>query len=93
MSHNDKPYYLQWFQFPEIESSWEPEENVTAGNLVEKFWKDVKVNKEQFDGQVILASEEYIGGWQCTLDFYELLKRVYYTAASRKHFVENGAHL
>jgi hypothetical protein len=52
---------FQWFQFPDTGPSWEVEAHVTAANLVNRFWENVGVTREEFDGKEIKPSAEFIG--------------------------------
>jgi hypothetical protein len=52
---------VQWYQFSDSESSWEVESEVTASDLVERFWKHVGYPREQFNGGQILSTDRFIG--------------------------------
>ena len=44
-----------------MEPLWEVEEHVTAAALVKRFWDDVGVTREEFDGKEIKPSAKFIG--------------------------------
>jgi hypothetical protein len=50
----------QWYQFPESASEWVLESKVTAATLVDKFWGNVGVSRENFKGQHVECSIEFI---------------------------------
>ena len=52
---------MQWFKYPESSSTWENEVNVNAAHLVRRFWDDLGITREEFDGELIQASDDFIG--------------------------------
>jgi hypothetical protein len=60
--------HLQWFRYPESESDWVPEKNISAGDLVQNFWENLGVPRESIRGKPIECSAEFIGK---LLDIYK----------------------
>ncbi|KAH9983189.1 hypothetical protein BJV77DRAFT_1073035 [Russula vinacea] len=56
-------YLLQWFQYPDSLSSWVMADQVTAADLVSRFWDDVGMTREEFEGaeNLVKASPQFIG--------------------------------
>jgi hypothetical protein len=45
-----------------VEATWEPEKNITASELVRKFWENVGLDRDQFtdNGRRVEASSQFI---------------------------------
>jgi hypothetical protein len=57
-----KSCHLQWFKYADNESTWEVEGNLTSAKKhIKTFWADLNINKSDFDGHEVRASEENIG--------------------------------
>jgi hypothetical protein len=68
-------YHSQWFQFPDSDSEWVLESKVTAATLVDKFWGDVGVRKEDFSGQHIECSPLFISEWHGIYIFNQFINK------------------
>ncbi|KAH9984340.1 hypothetical protein BJV77DRAFT_1072221 [Russula vinacea] len=55
-------YLLRWFQYPDSLSSWVAADQVTAADLVSRFWDDVGMTREEFEGaeNLVKASPQFI---------------------------------
>lgn len=84
---------MQWFQFPETDSTWERESNVTAAELVRKFWESVGVTREEFNGEKIDASPEFIGKLPGIFKFNQLTPSLQFIAECKEFFLRNPTKL
>jgi hypothetical protein len=63
--------HLQWFNYSDDESTWEVKENLTSVRKhIKEFWNDLGINKREFDGHEVHASEENIGELFSVLKFH-----------------------
>jgi hypothetical protein len=87
----NESHHSQWFQYPDAE--WEDAKNVNnAKKLVKKFWADLNVRVDDFDGKEVHASDENIGEWFRKFKFHHVIKSIlngWDAAKYKKFFIQN----
>jgi hypothetical protein len=84
---------LQWFQFPDSDSEWVMEKEVSAADLISKFWVEVGVPRESFNGTLIECSAKFIGKLLGIYKYYQFANNMQCIAEGKEFFLRNGTTL
>ena len=65
-------HHLQWFNYSDDKSTWEVKENLSSVQKhIKEFWKDLGINKREFNKHKVYASKANIGELFSVIKFHD----------------------